>query len=83
MALTNAQKQARWRDRHQLVLTENARTIAARLIEIPDQAKLRRIAGYLNDHLKHPERSPLERDIARNGVRRFPAAGFTNNTIRK
>jgi len=63
MALTNAQKQARWRKRHQVVLTDPAKRIAAKLIAMPDEAKLRKIANYVNDHLnesaatmKHDER---------------------------
>src|SRR4051812_21288007 len=64
MALSNAQKQSRWRERNQVVLSEDARTIAAMLIGMEDQAKLKRIARYVNDHIKHPDRSPLERHIA-------------------
>lgn len=64
MALTNAEKQARWRSRNQIVLTEHAREIAEKLIEMADQAKLRRIAKFINDHLKHPDRSPFEKAVA-------------------
>ena len=64
MALSNAEKQARWRGRNQVVLTEDAQTIATRLIEMDDQAKLKRVAKFVNDHLKHPDRSQLERAIA-------------------
>ena len=64
MALTNAEKQARWRNRHMVVLTEDAATIAEKLIDMADQAKLKRIAKYVNDHLKHPDRGPMERAVA-------------------
>jgi len=63
MALTNAEKQERWRKRNQVVLTDSARHIAAKLIAMDDEAKLRKIASYVNDHLneraatmKHDER---------------------------
>jgi hypothetical protein len=52
MALTNAQKQARWRKRNQVVLTEDARAIARKLIDMEDQGKLRKIARFINDHLR-------------------------------
>jgi hypothetical protein len=51
MALTNAQKQERWRKRNQVVLTDSAKRIAAKLIAMPDEDKLRRVANYVNDHL--------------------------------
>ena len=63
MPLTNAQKQERWRTRNQVVLTDPAKRIAAKLIAMDDEAKLRKIASYVNDHLneraatmKHDER---------------------------
>jgi hypothetical protein len=64
MALSNAQKQARWRERNVAVLTTDAREIASQLIEMEDQAKLKKIAAYINDHLKHPDRDQTERHIA-------------------
>ena len=64
MALSNAEKQARWRERNQVVLTEHARVIAEKLIDMEDQAKLRKIAKFINDHLKHPDRTPEEKAIA-------------------
>ena len=64
MALSNAEQQARWRERNQVVLTDDLRIIANKLIEMEDQAKLGRIASYINDHLKHPDRSEFERSIA-------------------
>jgi hypothetical protein len=51
MALTNAEKQERWRKRNQVVLTDSAKRIAAKLIAMDDEAKLRKIANYVNDHL--------------------------------
>ena len=39
MALSNAEKQARWRERNQTVLTDDARTIAGKLIDMEDQAQ--------------------------------------------
>ena len=63
MPLTNAQKQERWRTRNQVVLTDPAKRIAAKLIAMDNQAKLRKISSYVNDHLnecaatmKHDER---------------------------
>ena len=56
--LTNAQKQERWRKRNQVVLTDSAKRIAAKLIAMDDEAKLRKIASYVNDHLN--ERSNHE-----------------------
>jgi len=64
MALSNAQKQARWRERNIVLLAEDAAAIAGRLMEMDDQAKLRKIAKFINDHLKHPDRTPVERSIA-------------------
>ena len=64
MGLTNAQKQQRWRDRNVVVLTGRAATIAEQLIGMSDQKKLRKIAAFINDHLRHPERTPHELAIA-------------------
>jgi hypothetical protein len=64
MPLTNAQKQDRYRERHQVLLTARAEEIAEKLIEMADQAKLRKIARLVNDHLTHPDRTPTERSIA-------------------
>ena len=64
MALTNAEKQARWRERNIILLADDATDIAAKLIEMDDQAKLREIAKFINDHLKHPERTSTERAVA-------------------
>jgi hypothetical protein len=64
MPLTNAEKQQRWRDRNMVVLTADARDIAEKLIEMGDQAKLRKVARYVNDHLRHPDRDAMERAIA-------------------
>ena len=51
MALTNAEKQERWRERNQVVLTDPAKRIAAKLIAMDDEDKLRKVAFYINDHL--------------------------------
>jgi len=50
---TNAERQARFRDRNVVLLTSDAREIAAKLIDMADQAKLKQVARYINDHLKH------------------------------
>jgi hypothetical protein len=34
------------------------------LIGMSDQKKLRKVAAFINDHLKHPDRTPTERSIA-------------------
>jgi hypothetical protein len=39
MALTNAQKQARWRERNVIVLTDDPDAIAEKLMDMEDQAK--------------------------------------------
>jgi hypothetical protein len=64
MAISNAEKQARFRDRNVVLLTADARDIAAKLIEMGDQAKLRKVARLVNDHLRHPDRDGTERAIA-------------------
>jgi hypothetical protein len=64
MPLSNAEKQRRWRDRNQILLTDSAADIAEKLIEMADQAKLKKVAQYVNDHLKHPDRDPYERGFA-------------------
>jgi hypothetical protein len=38
--------------------------IAERLIEMTDRRELRKVAKFINDHLRHPHRDPLERAIA-------------------
>jgi hypothetical protein len=55
MALSNAEKQARFRDRNLVLLTGDAREIAAKLIAMADQKKLRKIIGYVNDHFNPTE----------------------------
>jgi hypothetical protein len=72
MAMSNAEKQARWRDRNVVSLTARADDIAAKLIAMDDQNKLRRIARYVNDHLRHPDRDAHERAIAL-GVVGYPS----------
>jgi hypothetical protein len=49
MALTNAEKQARWRERNTIVLTADAREIARKLAAMDDQAKLTQIVRLLNE----------------------------------
>ena len=44
MALSNAEKQARFRDRNVVLLTGDAQAIAGKLIDMDDQGKLRKIA---------------------------------------
>jgi hypothetical protein len=51
------------------VLTDRAAEIARKLIEMDDQVKLRELARFINDHLKHPDRSPFERSVALGNVR--------------
>jgi hypothetical protein len=66
MPLTNAEKQARWRDRNVIVLTRDAPEIAGLLIDqITDHdelndivKKLRKVASFGDDHLR---RAPLVR----------------------
>src|SRR5262249_38939060 len=60
----NAEKQRRYRDRNVVVLTGDAATIAEQLIGMSDQKKLGKIAAFINDHLRHPDRTPTERSIA-------------------
>jgi hypothetical protein len=52
MALTNAEKQERWRARHQLVLTDSAEGIADRLMAMEDRAKLRKVWALVRARLK-------------------------------
>jgi hypothetical protein len=47
MAMTNAQKQARWRERNVVVLTESAKAIAEKLMGMDDQDKLRKITRLM------------------------------------
>lgn len=64
MGLTNAERQQRWRERNVVVLTADARDIAGTLIDMADQSKLKKVARFVNDHLRHPDRSLEERQIA-------------------
>jgi hypothetical protein len=64
MALSNAEKQRRFRERNQIILTDDAAAIAATLIAMDDQRKLKKIASYITDHLKHPERNADQRAVA-------------------
>jgi len=58
-----AEEQVCCHDRNQIVLTDDARTIAGRLIAMEDQTKLRHIAWYVNDHLRHSDRGPIGQAI--------------------
>jgi len=51
MALSNAQKQARFRQRNLLLLTADARKIVDKLVTMDDQAKLALIVSLLNKRL--------------------------------
>ena len=64
MALTNAEKQARWRERNVVKLTDDAESIAWQLMHMDDQKKLLKISRYIRDHLKHPDRTDMEKQIA-------------------
>jgi hypothetical protein len=71
MPLTNAEKQKRFRERKVIVLTHDANDIAERLIELHDQdelratvRKLRKVASFVADHLRHPDRNPFQQAIA-------------------
>jgi late competence protein required for DNA uptake (superfamily II DNA/RNA helicase) len=59
MALTNAQKQARFRNRNTIVLTARAAEIVEKLVAMEDQAKLRKIHRWIGNHLKNPTRIKL------------------------
>jgi hypothetical protein len=60
MALTNAQKQKRWRRRNQVVLTEDAEAIALKLIAM-DRAKLRKVHNQITNYLKETKGMPKAR----------------------
>ena len=47
-----------------MVLTWDAEEIAGKLMDMEDQGKLRKIVSYLKDHLKHPDRTWEEKEIA-------------------
>ena len=71
MPLSNAEKQRRFRERKVIVLTREASDIAEQLIELHDQdelratvRKLRKVASFVADHLRHPDRNPFQRNIA-------------------
>jgi hypothetical protein len=51
MALSNAEKQRRWRERNLIPLTADAREIARRLAAMDDQVKLALIVAFLNARL--------------------------------
>jgi hypothetical protein len=78
--MSNAEKQARWRDRNVVCLTADAQEIAAKLIGMDDQQKLRRVARYVKDHLRHPDRDAKERAIALGQVRYYDLNGPLSKT---
>ena len=51
MALSNAQKQALWRERNRIVLSDDAEEIAEKLIAM-DRRKLRTVHSYISKYLK-------------------------------
>ena len=51
MPLTSAEKQARYRARHMILLTADARAIADKLMEMEDQAKLVQVVALLRNRL--------------------------------
>jgi len=52
MALSNAKRQQRWRERNLIQLTADAREIARKLAAMDDRAKLAQIVALLNARLK-------------------------------
>jgi len=61
MALSNAEKQARWRLRNQVNLQSDAEDIARQMIDMPDQTKLAEIVGYITEHLANPAKRKRQR----------------------
>jgi hypothetical protein len=53
VALTNSQKQARWRQRNQVRLTDTSAQIAEQLLNLPE-FKLREVMTRVDDYLKNP-----------------------------
>jgi hypothetical protein len=62
-----------------LQLDDHAMDIAEKLIEMEDQKKLSKISKLINDHLKHPERTPFQRSAAlgRTGIEHADGRRFT------
>jgi hypothetical protein len=65
MPLSNSEKQRRFKKRNVIVLTRNADDIAAQLIDMRDQdrlreavKKLRKVVSFISNHLQHPDRTP-------------------------
>jgi hypothetical protein len=52
MPLSNAEKQRAFRERNVVVLTADAREIADMLIHMADQNKLKKVARFINHHLR-------------------------------
>ena len=75
MALSNAQKQARWWARNVLVLTQDADAIASKLIDDVDPAKLRMVVRRLGAHLAESKNSTLMERHNAETMRLSKAAG--------
>jgi hypothetical protein len=82
MALTNAERQRRCRERNVVVLTDRAEDIAEKLIDMEDQAKLRKVARLIGNHLKNPNRSHLEAGRSRPHSVQIPYAADTTNAVK-
>jgi hypothetical protein len=63
MPLTNAEKQARFRDRNVVTLTGAAGEIAAKLIDMSDQKKLKKVHRIVATYLKDPQRATEARKL--------------------
>jgi hypothetical protein len=59
MGSSNAERQQRWQARNLVKLTASADEIAAKLIAMPDQAKLRRVHELVTAHLGARHDAPL------------------------
>jgi hypothetical protein len=77
----NAEKQRRFRERHVVTLTADAPDIAEKLMGM-DEAKLRKVFGYLKNYLKNPEPDPVERRLLATGrMRPWPATSWRVEAI--
>jgi hypothetical protein len=64
-AMSAADDLAESNDDGTISLTEDSAVdIAEKLMDMEDQGQLRKIASYINDHLKHPDRTPQEKAVA-------------------
>jgi hypothetical protein len=72
MTISNAEKQRRFRDRNVIMLTRDANEIARQLISQQDdldalrdiEKKLRKVASFVADHVRHPDRTETQRAVA-------------------